>query len=266
MSTPSPPRTGAGLAAPTAPTAATVAATATAIAIVAVAALGPASVRADWSGGVEGGATIGEDDGTLLRATLTEDGRPLTHSLFADWVRRGDAGDAWRIGYVPRYWFAPRLYGFAEGQLRGDGALGIDVEARALAGVGARGALGAGVSGYAEVGVGAVRTDFDDPCDDVDPLAGGPCAGAGADDDVETGALGVLRAGASATLAERVRLSLDADAERRADASELRAEAGAALRAGAGSLSVTLRTRRLIRDGAEAASATETVVGYSFGF
>ena len=179
-------------------------------------------------------------------------------------MRRADDGDAWRIGYVPRYHFAPRAYGFAETGLRGDRAIDIDAEVRALAGVGAR-ASAAGVTGYAEAGAGAVRTDFDDPCDGVDPALGGPCAGA-ADEDVEVSGLAVLRAGASTTLAELVGLAADADVERRADASELRAAATASIRVPGGTASLTLRTRRLSRDGADATSVTDAFVGYSLGF
>ena len=200
-----------------------------------------------------------------MRLTLENDERPLTHRAFADWVRRADDEDSWRLGYVPRYWFAPRAYGFAEAGLRGERAIGIDLETRALVGVGTRVALAPEASAYAEIGAGAARTDFDDPCEGVDPVAGGACAGA-ADLEDEVSGLAVLRGGAAATLAELVRLSVDADLERRGDATELRAETAAALRLAGGTASVTLRTRRLSRDGADARSVTDTLIGYSFGF
>ena len=76
----------------------------------------------------------------------------------------------------------------------------------------------------------------------------------------------MLRAGASTDLAEPVRLGADAELERRADASELRASATASLAVPGGTASVTVRTRRLVRDGAEDASVTDTVLGYTLGF
>ena len=180
-------------------------------------------------------------------------------------MRRADEGDAWRLGYVPRYHFAPRAYGFAELGLRGDAALGIDAdaEARALGGIGARRGFGPDASAYAEVAAGAVRTDLDDPCEGADAGAVGPCAGS---DDVELSALGALRGGASVTLAELVRLSVDADVEARSAFSELSAQASAALLVPGGTASVTLRTRRLSGDGLEAVSVTETFFGYGYGF
>ena len=233
-------------------------------AVLVLALLAPGA-RAEWRGGVEGGASVGGSSGTLLRLTLRNDERPLTHRLFADWVRRADDGNAWRLGYVPRYHFSPNAYAFGETGLRGDRALGIDSEVRALAGVGAGIELGAGASAYLELGAGAARTALDDPCDGVDPVAGGPCAGVDADD-AEVDGLGVLRAGAAATPLERVRLGVDADIERRGGSTELRAETSAAVTVPGGRASVTLRTRRLSPENGDATSVTDTFVGYSLGF
>ncbi len=213
---------------------------------------------AEWSGGIEGGTTLDGDggDATLVRASLVEDSRPFSQRLFADWVRRGDGeDDAWALGYVPRYHFSATSYGFAETGLRSDGELGIDSQVRALAGVGTRIAPGA-LTLYAEVGVGAVRTDLERA------LAAGDVD----EDAAEVSALGALRGGAGVVLVETVRLAVDADAELRDAATELRAEASAAVRLGAGSVALTVRTRRIDADGLDARSVTDTFVGYSLGF
>ena len=226
-----------------------------------------APVAAEWRGSIEGGTTLGGDGGTatLVRATLVDDSRPFSQRFFADWVRRGgDEEDAWALGYVPRHHFSDTLYGFAETGLRGDGELGIDSQVRALAGVGTRASPGA-VTLYAEVAAGAVRTDdervsaaFGDAADDPTPGA--------ADDEAEVSPLGVLRGGAGVVLAETVRLGADADAEWTDAASELRADLSAAVRLGAGSVALTVRTRRRDADGLDARSVTDTFVGYSLGF
>lgn len=217
-----------------------------------------------WRGGIDGGTTLGGDGGTatLLRLNLVEDSRPFSQRIFAEWVRRGgDGADAWRLGYVPRYHFSPTLYGFAEAGLRADGELGIDSEVRALAGVGTAFELEGIAALRAEAGVGAVRTDYGRV-----PGAGDGALDGALDDAAEVSGLAVLRGGASRTFAERVRLALDAEAEVREATSELRAEASAAVRAGAGSVALTVRTRRLDADGGEPLSVTDTFVGYSLGF
>ena len=209
---------------------------------------------------------LGDDTGTRVHAWLAEDERPLTHRIDADWTRRADTGNAWSIGYVPRRHFGRRAYGFAETRLGGEAALGIDTEARALVGVGATLSPAPAARLFAEIGAGVVRTDLDDPCEDARTVApGAPCFGAPAVE-AETSGLGTLRAGASATLAERVGLSAAAGVEAREGATDLGASATASLAAPGGTASVTLRTRRLSRDGEDARSVTDTFVGYSLGF
>ena len=230
-------------------------------------ALATSVAHADWRGGVDGGVALGEDRTTRVHAYLVEDERPLTHRLDADWTRRADTGSDWSLGYVPRRYLGPRTYAFAEAGLRGAPSLRIDSEARALVGLGARLAPAPDVTLFAEVGAGAVRTDLDRPCEDVDGAApGDPCAGVDEPDEAEVSGLGALRGGASAALADRLRLSATTGLEARSGAVELGASASAALAVPGGTASVTVRTRRVRRDGADDASVTDTFFGYSLGF
>ena len=60
-----------------------------------------APALAEWSGGIEGGAVSrGGESATRLRVRLDESTRPLTQSLYAEWLSYAD-GNGYRAGYVP---------------------------------------------------------------------------------------------------------------------------------------------------------------------
>ena len=62
---------------------------------------------AQWSGGIEGGQVL-RDDGTATRLRLraNNSSRPLSHFIYADWIRADTGGNIYEVGYRPRYWLS----------------------------------------------------------------------------------------------------------------------------------------------------------------
>ena len=184
--------------------------------VVVLASLCPAVANAEWNGGVEGGTVVSDgESATRIRGRLDEDSRPLTHSLYADWLNYG-GGNGYRVGYVPRYWFDEKLYLFGEAEGRVDRPLRIERGALLLGGVGYRLARQRRCrrSVWSSARAGEARTFEALP---------GETEGA-----EESEGLAVARLSAFREVAERVRLELDLDALQGSTLGELRAEGGLA--------------------------------------
>ena len=207
-------------------------------------------LAAEWDGGVQGGAVVRDgESATRLRARLSNDARPLTHSLYAEWVnyRRGNG---YRVGYTPRFWFDERLYAFAELEGRIDRPLLIERGLLLLGGVGYRVFDSATAGLGVEIGAGARDTRFETE------------AGGGE----ESEALGLLRTDAFREIADLVRLELDAQLLQGENLGELRAEAALAYRVGGGAVRVGYRLRRLSFDGGETIDDDDVSVSFTYGF
>ncbi len=124
--------------------------------------LAPSSAVADWDGGIQGGAVIRNGvQSNRLRLSLTNDVRPLSHYLYADWIiNSGD--DSYEAGYRPRYWFTDVFYSFGELTFRTDKAIGVDRETTESLGLGYQLLNTQTQSAFVEVAAGARQLTFSD--------------------------------------------------------------------------------------------------------
>ena len=208
----------------------------------------PQMAMAQWSGGIEGGQVL-RDDGTATRLRLraNNSSRPLSHFIYADWIRADTGGNIFEVGYRPRYWFTNKFYTFGEGSVRVDRPLLIDNQQLILGGVGYRLFSAPGKFLYAEVGLGARTTEFIDGTDSDDSL-------------------GVLRAGYLQVLSELFRLEFDLDVIDGESLLQTTAEAGISVRIPGGALKYSYRFRRVDPENGDTVEDDDTFLSFSYGF
>lgn len=204
--------------------------------------------HAEWTGGVEGGTVI-RDDGsaTRLRFKAANNSRPLSHYLYADWLRTDDGENSYALGYNPRYWINQQLYAFGEARARVDKPLSIDSEQLFVAGVGYQVIASQTTSLWGEAGVGQRSTEFSDNSDNSEML-------------------GIVRAGFYQVLADLLRFEADVDVVSGETLTETTAEAGVAIRVAGGAMKLSYRTRQLKPDGGETVSDSDSFVSFTYGF
>lgn len=120
----------------------------------------PSNAWSEWTSGVQGGAVVRNGDtSNRLRAFVSNQSRPLSHYLYADWIfSSGD--DSYELGYRPRYWFTPALYSFGELSFRSDDDIGIDSETTEALGAGYQFLNTDTQSAFAELAIGAQQMSF----------------------------------------------------------------------------------------------------------
>ena len=133
--------------------------------------LTPSSSWAEWDGGIQGGAVLRNGEtSNRLRAFLSNQSRPLSHFIYADWIfSSGD--DSYELGYRPRYWLTDALYSFGALAFRTDNAIGIDTETSEALGLGYTFLNTDTQTAFAEVAVGARQITFSN--DELDDLSQG---------------------------------------------------------------------------------------------
>jgi len=212
---------------------------------------------ADWTGGIEGGTVVRDGGNAVrLRLGLVNDDRPLSHNLYAEWLRYDD-DNGYRVGYLPRFWVDERLYVFGELEGRVDRPLRIE---RQLLGVG-----GVGYSLYdsaerglgAEVGAGVRSTRLEDESD---------TAAAAEEEDEESEGVVVLRAAAFQKIADLLRLELEGDAVQGERYGELHAEAALAYRVPGGAIKLGYRIRRLSFEDGPTLDDDDVSLAFTYGF
>ena len=206
------------------------------------------NATADWTGGVEGGTVINNDGGsaTRLRLKLNNDTKPLSHYVYADWLR-ADIGSSYELGYKPRYWFSEALYVFGEARARQDKPRFIDRELFGLTGVGVQFISNEQRSLFAELGAGLRKTEFENELEDSDTTA-------------------IARAGFKQILGDLISLELDADTNVSDTISASNAEAGIALRVPGGALKYSYRTQRFEFENQSAVTTSDSYISFSYGF
>jgi len=205
--------------------------------------------QAEWTGGVEGGAVVRDGKtSNQLRLILQNDSRPLSHYIYAEWIRTDD-DDSYEAGYRPRYWFSPALYGFGELTYRVDKPLNIDRETTEAIGVGYQLLANNAQSAYVELGAGARQVVFtDEQLEDVSQ----PFARA--------------RAGFSQTLADLLRLELETSVVSSETVTESQAEVGVAVNLGASAIKYGYRIIRLNYEGQDAITDDTQFVSLNYAF
>lgn len=209
----------------------------------------PMLLQAEWSGGIEGG-TVLRDGSTAsrlrLHASLNE--RPLSHYVYADWIRSGS--NSYEIGYRPRYWFSDQWYTFGDASLRIDDQLQIDNEILLVSGLGYELINTAQRQAWLEAGLGFRSTDYT------------PESGIGESEE----GLGLIRGRASQVLSDLLRLELDGNFTASNSYLESQLEIGVSLRLAQGAIKISQRIRRIEFDEFDTINETDTSVGFTVGF
>ena len=209
----------------------------------------PMLLQAEWSGGIEGGTVI-RDGSTAsrlrLHASLNE--RPLSHYVYADWIRSGS--NSYEIGYRPRYWFSDQWYTFGDASLRIDDQLQIDNEILLVSGLGYELINTAQRQAWLEAGLGFRSTDYT------------PESGI---EESEEG-LGLIRGRASQVLSDLLRLEVDGNFTASNSYLESELEIGVSLRLAQGAIKISQRIRRIEFDEFDTINETDTSVGFTVGF
>lgn len=209
---------------------------------------GVSNAAADWSGGIEGGTVVNGDgeNATRLRLKMSNETRPLSHYVYADWIRSG-TDNSFEAGYKPKYWFGEAFYVFGEASTRRDKPRFIDRELFGLTGVGIEFLRNENQSLYAELGAGYRATEFEN----------------GTEEDDTTG---VARAGFQQILSDLISLELEGSSNVSDKLSRSVAEAGIAVRIPGGALKYSYRTQRNKVGDADAVTASESFVSFTYGF
>ena len=206
--------------------------------------------KANWTGGIEGG-TVVQDAGkaTRLRLVARNDRRPLSHYVFAEWLRSANDENSFSAGYNPRYWFNPKYYVFGESEIGRDPIFNIDRKLTLIAGLGSQIINSQNQGLYVEVGAGGRSIEFED-------------AG-----EANTEALGVARTGYFRTIAETVKLDASVSGIRSSDdISQLTSEVGVALRISGGSVRVAYRNRYFKVDDFDSITDDDVYISYGYSF
>jgi len=209
----------------------------------------PLSLRAEWTGGVEGGSVIRDGNtATRLRLRASLDDRPLSHYVYADWIRSGSS--SYEIGYKPRYWFTDTVYAFGDGSVRIDKPLQIDNETLLVGGVGTELVNTAQRQVWVEAGLGVRATNYSTE--------------SGVDKAEE--ALGLVRGKVSQVLSDLFKLELDADITGSSSYLQSQAEVGISMRLAQGAVKVSHRIRRVDIDGVESIDDSDSSIAFTVGF
>ena len=206
--------------------------------------------NANWTGGIEGG-TVVQDAGnaTRLRLVARNDEKPLSHYVFAEWLRSANQENSFFVGYNPRYWFNPKYYVFGESEASTDPIFRIDREFTLIAGLGTQIFNSQNQGLFVEVGAGGRSIEFED-------------AG-----ETNTEALGVARTGYFRTIAETIKLDISVSGTRSSeDITQVTSELGVALRIAGGSVRVAYRNRFFKVDDADSITDDDTYISYGYSF
>lgn len=204
--------------------------------------------KADWTGGIEGGTVLsGDENATRLRLKLANDTKPLSHYVYADWLRSGEGESSFEVGYKPRYWFSEQLYVFGDLRAKQDKPALIDQELFGLTGVGLQISNSDTRSLWGELGAGYRSTQFENDVEDSD-------------------ATGVARAGFRQILSDLVALELDFDSNFSDAITTSTLETGLAVRVSGGALKYSYRTRRSKIEDQDSVSNSDSFVSFSYGF
>jgi len=115
---------------------------------------------ADWTGGIEAGARIGEN-APALRFFAANDSHPLSHYAYLDWIR-DSSNSNYRIGYNPKFKVSESVYSFGRFSIEDDDPGAVDREIDAVVGVGNNLFRRGSTQIKVETGLGAEFLSFDD--------------------------------------------------------------------------------------------------------
>lgn len=205
--------------------------------------------EAEWSGGVEGGTVVDSSGNqTRLRLTLSNNARPFSQYIYAEWLSGNNGEDGYAVGYNPRYWLTDTYYVFGESKYRVDKAFDIDQEIRLLAGLGGQFINSDEQGLYVELGLGSTSIEFTSQSE-------------------TSQGLGLARLGYFRQVADIVKLDLELYGSRSEDElTEFNSEAGISLRIPGGAIRYAYRTRSIRIADEDRVSVSDSFVSYTYGF
>ena len=87
----------------------------------------PLSVSAEWTGRIEGGKVLSDNNGgTGIELTVENNARPFTQEITAEWLQLDSGINSYELGYRPEYWLNDFTYVYGEGALRAFDSLSLD--------------------------------------------------------------------------------------------------------------------------------------------
>jgi len=210
----------------------------------------PSTAFAEWSGDIEGGTIIqGDNKGTRLRLKASNNARPLSQTLYADWLRGDDKSNTYEAGYQPKFWFSNQTYAFGEGSYATTNDETVDSIVKLFAGIGLQLLASDSQSLFIEAGAG--QTTVNSALDGVDAESNGSAIG---------------RLGGHQVLSDLLKFEIDADYTTTDDLVQTSAEAGIALRITGGSIKYSYRVRGSKLGDADTESVTDSSVSFQYGF
>lgn len=210
---------------------------------------GSGAAMAQWKGGVEGGTVVRDgQNATQLRLRASLDERPLSHYVYAEWVR--SSFSSYELGYKPRYWFNERLYSFGEGSYRLDRRLNSGAVSTLIGGVGLQLISTQERQAWIEGGVGYRYTRYDD---DVTLEDFGE-------------RVGLLRGAGYQILSDLFKLEVDGSFTTSPEYLQAQLETGVSMKLPQGAIKVSHRIRRTEIGDNTQFDDSDTAVAFTVGF
>lgn len=129
------------------------------------------TASADWTGGVEAGASFGSSDSPAIRFYANNSADPLSHYMYLDYIRESGSNN-YRLGYNPTFRISHSVYSFGRFSVEEDEPSGIEREFEASVGVGNNLFSRGNTRVQVEAGVGAQHLRFvDNSSDETDGFA-----------------------------------------------------------------------------------------------
>ncbi len=209
----------------------------------------PLTVSAEWTGGIEGGTVLqGADNATRLRFKATNNTRPLSQLIYADWIRGDSNSNSYEVGYQPKYWFGEKWYVFGDASMQQAKSLQIDRKIAAEGGAGIQLVQTELSQVSVEAGLGRTITEFID-----------------VDEKLETDIQSV-RANATQLLTEFLKLDLTADYNKGEDLVQSKLEAALSLSVVGGAIKYSYQIENLEDGDADTIKQKSSSVSYSYNF
>jgi len=209
----------------------------------------PAMASAEWKSDIEGSAVLqGQTKGTKLRFKATNDTRPFSQVVYADWIRGDNSSNTYEIGYEPKYWLGDKLYLFGDASMQQAKSLQIDREIAAQGGAGIQ-LLQTDITQISvEAGMGRTITEFTDENDKLER-------------DVSS-----VSANATTLLTEFLKLNLTADYNKGEVITQRTVEAALSLSVVGGAIKYSYQIENIDSDDTDSIEQKSSSVSYSYSF
>jgi len=207
------------------------------------------TASAEWTGGIEGSTVLqGQDNGTKIRFKATNNTRPLSQLVYADWIRGENNSNSYEVGYQPKYWLGDKLYLFGDASMQQAKSQQIDRKLAAQAGAGFQLLQTELTQLSIEAGLGRTITEFTD-----------------VDEKLETDS-SLVSATATHLLAEYLKLDLTADYNKGDELVQTTLEAALSLNVVGGAIKYSYQIENSEVGDADSVERKSSSISYSYTF